>query len=37
MTPFREIVRILRGKPKVHSPEYSQVDPVSAGSQDLTP
>jgi sterol desaturase/sphingolipid hydroxylase (fatty acid hydroxylase superfamily) len=37
MTPFREIVRILRGKPKVHSPEYSQVDRVSAGSQDLTP
>ena len=37
MTPFREIIRILRGKPKVHPPEYTQADAVSAGSHDLAP
>lgn len=25
MTPFREIVRILRGKPRMHPPEYTQM------------
>lgn len=26
VTPFREIIRILRGKPKEHPPEYMQMD-----------
>ncbi len=37
LTPFREIIRILRGQPKVHPLKYTQPDALSTGSQDLTP
>ncbi len=35
MTPFREIIRILRGKPKVHPAEFTQPDALSGGTRDL--
>jgi sterol desaturase/sphingolipid hydroxylase (fatty acid hydroxylase superfamily) len=37
MTPFREIIRILRGQPKEHRPDHSQADAVPPESPDLTP
>lgn len=34
MTPFREIIRIVRGRPKVHPPEYIRTEIHSGGTTD---